>query len=79
MGVKLGLTLREGHRLKVLENRVLRYISESKKKQVTQDSRKLHIEELYDSYCSPNIIRVIKSRSMKGVRHVAGIANRYTY
>jgi hypothetical protein len=56
MGVKLGLTPREGHRLKVPENRVLRYICEPKKKQVTGDRRKLHIEELYDLYCSPNII-----------------------
>ena len=32
--------------------------------------RKLHIEELYDLY-SPNIIRLIKSRRMRWVGHVA--------
>jgi hypothetical protein len=31
MGVKLGLTLREEHRLRVFENRVLRRIFEPKK------------------------------------------------
>lgn len=60
MGVTLGLTLQEGQRLKVPENRVLRYISEPRKKEVTGDSRKMHSEELHDLYCSPNIIWVIK-------------------
>jgi hypothetical protein len=31
----------------------------------------LHIEELKGLYCSPNIIRVIKSRSLKWAEHVA--------
>jgi hypothetical protein len=33
--------------------------------------RKLHNEELHDLYSSPNIVRVIKSRIMKGAGHVA--------
>jgi hypothetical protein len=33
--------------------------------------RKLHDEKLYDLYSSPNIIRVIKSRSMRWAEHVA--------
>ena len=32
--------------------------------------RKLHNEELYDLYFSPNIIRVIKSRRMRWAEHV---------
>ena len=33
--------------------------------------RKLHNEELNDPYCSPNIIRVIKSRRMRRAGDVA--------
>jgi hypothetical protein len=65
MGAKLGLlTLREEHRLRVLENRVLRIFG-PKKDEVTGDWRKLHNEELHKLYSSPNIIRMIKSRSMR--------------
>jgi hypothetical protein len=33
--------------------------------------RKLHNEELHNFYCSPSIIRIIKSRRMRWVEHVA--------
>ena len=33
--------------------------------------RRLHNEELNDLYCSPNIVRVIKSRRMRLTGHVA--------
>jgi hypothetical protein len=42
MGVKLGHTLREGHRLRVFENRVLRRIFGPKRDEVTGEWRKLH-------------------------------------
>ena len=48
MNVQLVLIGREGHRLKVPEKRVLRYILEPRKKDVTGDWRKLHTEKLYD-------------------------------
>ena len=48
-----SLTLREEHRLKVLENRVLRRIFGPKRDEVTGE---LHNEELNDLYCSPNIV-----------------------
>ena len=48
----------------MLENRVLRRIFGSKRDGVTVEWRKLHNEELNDLYCSPNIVRVIKSRKM---------------
>jgi hypothetical protein len=61
MSVKLGcLTLREEHRLKVFENRVLRRILGPKRDEVTRKWRKLHNAELNVLYCSPYIMRVIK-------------------
>ena len=57
-----SLTLMEERRLRVFENRVLRRIYELKRDELTGERRKLHTEELYDLYSSPDIIRVIKSR-----------------
>jgi hypothetical protein len=51
--------LREEHRLRVFENRVLRRIFGPKSDEVTGEWRKLHNEELNVLYCSPNIVRVI--------------------
>jgi hypothetical protein len=53
--------LREERRLSVFENRVLRRIFGPKRDEMTGEWRKLHIVELNDFYCSPNIVRVIKS------------------
>ena len=55
-----SLILREGHRLRVFENRVLRRIFGPKRDEVTGEWRKLHNEELTDLYSLPNIIQVIK-------------------
>ena len=63
--------MREEHRLRVFENRVLRKIFGPKRDEVTEDWRKLHNEELNDLYSSPNIVRVIKSRRMRWAGHVA--------
>ena len=54
------VTLREEHRLRVFENRVLRRIFAPKRHGVREEWRKLHNEELNDLYSSPNIFRVIK-------------------
>jgi len=55
----------------VFENRVLRRIFGHKRDEVTGEWRKLHIEELNDLSSSPNIVRVIRSRRMRWVGHVA--------
>jgi hypothetical protein len=66
-----SLTLREVHRLRVFENRVLRRIFGSSRDDVTGDWKKLHNEELHNLHSSPNIIRMIKSRRMRWAGHVA--------
>jgi hypothetical protein len=65
--------LRQKHRLKVFENRVLRRIFGPKWDEVTGKWRKLHNEELHDLYSSPNIVRVIKLRRMRLAGHVARV------
>jgi hypothetical protein len=62
--------LREEHRLKVFENRVLRRIFGPKKVE-DRSCRKLHNDELHSLYFSPTIVRVIKSRRMRRAGHVA--------
>jgi hypothetical protein len=66
-----SLTLREEHRLRVFQNRVLRRIFGPKKDGLTGQWRKLHNDELNDLYSSPNIVQVIKSRRMRWAGHVA--------
>jgi hypothetical protein len=56
------LTLREEHRLRMFENRVIRRVFGPKSDEVTGEWGKLHNEELHIMYSSPNIIRQIKSR-----------------
>jgi hypothetical protein len=65
-----SLTLREEHRLRMFENKVLRRIFGPKRDEVMGGWRKLHNEELHDLYCSPSIIRIIKSRRMRWAGHV---------
>jgi hypothetical protein len=71
-----SLTLKEEHWLRVLENKVLRKIFGQKRDEVTGGLRKLHNEELRDLYSSPRIIRIIKSRRMRSVGHVARIGKK---
>jgi hypothetical protein len=59
------LTLREEHRLRVFENRVLRRIFGPKRDEVTGGWRKLHNDELHGLYSLPSIVRVIKARRMR--------------
>jgi hypothetical protein len=66
-----SLILREEHRLRVFENRVLRRIFGPKRDEVTSEWRKLPNRELQNLYSSPNITRHIKSRRMRWAEHVA--------
>jgi hypothetical protein len=65
-----SLTVREEHKLRVFENRVLRIFG-PKRDGVTGEWRKLHNEELHNLYSSPSKIRIIKSRRMRCTGHVA--------
>jgi hypothetical protein len=60
-----SLTLREKHRLRVFENKVLRKIFGPKRDEMTGGWRKVHNEELHNVYYSPNINRMMQSRRMK--------------
>jgi hypothetical protein len=63
--------LREERRLRVLENNMMTRIIRRKRDEVTGEWKKVHNEELYDLYSSPNIFRVIISKRMRLARHVA--------
>jgi hypothetical protein len=60
----------EEHRLRVFKNRVWRKIFRLKREK-DGSWRKLHNDELHSLYSSPNTVRVIKSRRMRWVGHVA--------
>jgi hypothetical protein len=67
-----SLTLREEHRLRVFEKRVLRRIFGPKREE-DRSWRKLHNDELHSLYSSLNIVRVIKSRRMRWAGHVVRV------
>jgi hypothetical protein len=71
----LSLTLREEHRLRVFENRLLRRIFGPRRDEVTGEWRKHRNEELRDMYSSP-IIGMMKSRRMRWTGHVELISEK---
>jgi hypothetical protein len=73
-----SLTIREEHRLRAFENRVLRRLFGPKRDEVTGEWRKLHNEELRDLYSSPSIIRIIKWRRMRWAGHVTRMREKRT-
>jgi hypothetical protein len=56
---------------RVFENRVLSRISGPKRDEIIGGWRKLHNGELHNLYCSPSIIRMMKSRRVRWAGHVA--------
>jgi hypothetical protein len=67
------LILRKEHRLRAFENRVLRGIFGRKRYEIVGGWRKLHNEELHNLHSSPNIIIMIKLRSMIWAGYVVRI------
>jgi len=63
--------LREERKLRLFENMVLRRLFGPRREEITGEWRRLGNEELNDLYSSPNIVRVIKSRTMRWAGHVA--------
>jgi hypothetical protein len=57
--------------MRVSVNRMLKSIFGPKSEEVVVGYRRLHNEELHNLYASPNIIRAIKSRSVRWVGYVA--------
>jgi hypothetical protein len=67
------LTLREKHRQKAFENRVLMRIFGPKRDEIIGGWKKLLDEELHNLYSSTNINSMIKSKCMREEEHVACI------
>jgi hypothetical protein len=65
-----SLSLREEHRLRVFENRVLRGIFGPKREEVIGGWGELHNEELHNLYSSPHIFGMILKK-MRWSGHVA--------
>ena len=65
--------MKDEHRLRVFKNRVLRNIFGAKRNEVTEEWRRLHNKELYDTFLSQFIIGVIKPRIIRLAEHVARI------
>jgi hypothetical protein len=66
----IKLYVKEIHRPRVSENRLLRRIFGPRREE-DGSWRKLHNDELHSLYSSPHIVRVIKSRRMRWAGHVA--------
>jgi hypothetical protein len=66
-----SLALREEHRQRVFENRVLRRIFGAKRDELTGDWRKQRNEEVHNLYSSSRFIGITKSRWMRWAGHVA--------
>jgi hypothetical protein len=66
-----SVTLREELGLRVFENRVLRRMFGPKRDEVTGEWRKMHSGKLHNLYSSRDTIRLIKSRGMRWMGHVA--------
>jgi hypothetical protein len=66
-----SFTVREEHRFKLPQKRLLRRIFGPKREEVAGDWRRMRIEELHNLNASTNIVRVTKSRMMRLVGHVA--------
>jgi hypothetical protein len=62
--------------LRVTENRVLRRIFGPERDEIIGDWRKLHNEEVHNLQSTPNITKMMKSRGMRWVGHVAQMGDK---
>jgi hypothetical protein len=70
-----SLTVWTEHMLRMFEKQVLRRIFRLKREGSEGWLEKLHNVELHNLSAAPHIIKVIKTRRMKGVDHVAHMRN----
>jgi hypothetical protein len=68
--IERSVYLREQHRLRVFENRVLRRIFGPTREEVVEGWRRLHNKKLHHLRASPNIIRLNKWRMIRA-EHIA--------
>jgi hypothetical protein len=59
-----SVKLREDHRLELFENKLAREVFTFTRDEVTEDWRRLHVEQLHNLYCSRNIIEGTMSRKL---------------
>jgi hypothetical protein len=73
-----GLSLSIKHLITsfICDNRELRRLFGPNRDAVRREWRRIHNEELYALYSSPNIIRVTKSRRLRWAGHVARMGER---
>jgi hypothetical protein len=71
-----SLTVRQVHKLRMFENRMLRRIFGPKRDGVTGGWTKLHNEVPHNLYFSPSVIRILKSRMMRWTGLVARIGDK---
>jgi hypothetical protein len=63
--------VREEHRLRVFESRVLRRIFGPKRDKMKDCWIELHNKELHNLHSSPSVIRMVKSRRMRWAGYIA--------
>jgi len=66
-----SITLADEHKLRVLENKVLKKIYGPKQGDMAGEWRRLHNKELHGLYDSPDVVRIMKSRRLRWAGHVA--------
>jgi hypothetical protein len=73
-----SVPLKEEHRLRVFENKVLRRIFGPQRDELTGGWRKLHDEEPHNLYSSQDIIRMIVSRRINRACSMYGMQAKCT-
>jgi hypothetical protein len=72
----LFFTLREAHRLRIFENRLQTKKFRPNKDEIIEDWRKFHSDEFHNLNSPPNMIRIMKSRSVRWAGHETGMVEK---